>query len=837
MQDKYKIAVPIPRLTELTYSIPSEFLDESPVGKRALVKVGNRYTTGVVTEPTTGEEVREIKSIEELLDEIPVFTGEMIELCRRISDYYICSLGEVFAAAVPKGVSPKSVIKIKILQVLSDWEIAKISGRSKLKSKILQILSEGSGELTMKYLRRRAESNFVDYALEGLEQAGIVSRERILDRGASAKKMKAVRLPDNLIENEEAFRAALDGLDKKAYKQSLLLSSVWLRQKKTGEPQIAAKLIEEAKTSHSTISGLAKKGLLEETTVEVDRSLVEVGEELVARDEKALMPTEEQAAAIEDLIRKIEADIFSATLIYGVTGSGKTLVYMKAIEKAIERGESALVLVPEISLTPQLIQRFRAYFGDKAVALHSRLSDGEKFDAWREIRRGKYSIVIGPRSAVFAPLQKLGIIIVDEEHDDSYKQNSPVPYYNGRDVAVLRASIEGVPAVLGSGTPSLESMHNALNGKYDLIKIENRVDGAKPPIIEAIDMIDANKSGKTVGSYSEDLLLAIAENVAKKLGTILLLNRRGYSPFLACPECGHVPECRNCDVTMTYHKRGDALRCHYCGYSIRAFRRCPECGAPELIDVGAGSQKIEEEFEQIAKERNIDVKVERVDLDSTRGKGSFEAILGRFSSGETNVLIGTQMVSKGLDFERASLAAAVNADLRLFAPDFRSAERTFRLLTQLAGRTGRSGKYPGKLFVQTSKPSHPAIQAVLRGSYEEFYENETRYRRQLNYPPYSRFISIEFYGKNPDKVNEKAKLFYELIPNRGNFMIVYEPTSPHIVRLKTNYRRIIVVKSLKSKDPSGKKTATLLRFAYEEYLKTAGSYSVGVRIDVDASGM
>jgi primosomal protein N' (replication factor Y) len=425
------------------------------------------------------------------------------------------------------------------------------------------------------------------------------------------------------------------------------------------------------------------------------------------------------------------------------------------------------------------------------------------------------------------------LIIVDEEHESSYKQDSPSPRYNARDTAVMRAKLCEIPVVLGSATPSLESRYNAGIGRYKLLEITHRADSAVLPQIMIVDSIIAKKAGQMNGQFSKPLLLEIEERLTRKEGVILFQNRRGYASLLECQDCGFIPMCKNCDVSLTYHKNKHQLRCHYCGYSIDSFKACPTCGHPEISELGSGTQRIEDDLFDILTADGFSPVIQRVDLDSTMRKGSLRRIFHAFANGEIDILVGTQMVAKGLDFERVTLVGVINADMQLFLPDFRAVERTFQLLTQVSGRSGRSGSKPGEVVIQTAHPKNPAIAATLSNSYKMFYENEIYNRKKLGYPPFSRFIHVEFSGKNEKKVEDISLLYFNLIPNHDS-IIKMGPSIPLISKLKNNYRRYIIIKNNKEKDVSGKTLRNVIKYVQGQYDSKYSTASVRVTINVDS---
>ena len=466
------------------------------------------------------------------------------------------------------------------------------------------------------------------------------------------------------------------------------------------------------------------------------------------------------------------------------------------------------------------------------------MTNHERYEHWRTIRNGNARIVIGARSALFAPFRegRLGLIIVDEEHESSYKQEAPAPRYNARDFAVVRGNIENIVTILGSATPSMESMFNAQHGKYHYLHISSRADGATLPELQLIDIREHRKSGTLHGSFSEEMLQAIIQRVIKNEGVILFHNRRGFARFQECPDCGHIPMCKHCSVSLTLHKHSGMLRCHYCGYAERSMHSCKICGGTDIKEPGTGTQKVEEELQDILFARGIKAVIERMDLDTTSKKGEHRRILTAFSKKEIGILIGTQMVAKGLDFPHVSMVGIIDADHQLFMPDFRSSERTFQLLTQVAGRAGRSGHLQGNVFLQTSHPEHQSILATMTGSYELFYNDELQSRKEALYPPYSRIVTIECAGPDEYAVHESATIISRLLPTKGQPFLLLGPSIPFIAKLKSQYRRVIVLKGNKNEDPSGEILRASMKKAMQVYADTHAKKTVKVTIDIDAYG-
>ncbi|MCK5742292.1 MAG: primosomal protein N', partial [Chlorobi bacterium] len=713
MSRTFDLAVALPQDTLYTYIIPDDMITEDIVGKRALVSFNNRILTAVIIRDNPEPKFAKLKPITEILDDKPVFSDTMLKFAGFIAKYYMCSLGEVLKAALPRGISPKSALSVTIINMPSDSELINMERKAPKRALLLHTLAEYEGDVSVSKLEKQLKSKSITVQLESLEEAGYIRTEQKIELKTKIKIMKAVRIPNLLLNDEIQLRHILDSLDKKAPKQSLMFANILAESQESDRAIIIADISRRLHSDASVVKALNKKGFVEIYEAETDRSEQEEEfSKLAVKNERELTLTEEQKNAVDKINSKIEERIFAPFLLHGITGSGKTLVYIHAITKTLETGKTVLILVPEISLTPQLIDRFNIVFPGRIALLHSRMSAGQRYDAWRSVREGKCNIVLGVRSAIFAPLDNLGLIIVDEEHEPTYKQDSPAPRYNARDAAIIRAKFENAVVVLGSATPSLESMQNVKNGKYELLEIMNRADNAELPVIKIIDSFDAKRNGEMRGAFSKDLIFAIADRVKKKDGVILFQNRRGFSPLTQCSDCGHIPTCCNCEVSMTYHKRSNTMVCHYCGHNFPAYHTCPECGAEKLQELGSGTERIEDELSEALSELGLSASIERMDLDTTSKKGAHRKILHNFATKKTDILIGTQMVAKGLDFDHVTLVGVINADLQLYHQDFRASERTFQLLTQVSGRSGRSGSKKGEVIIQTSHSENEAIQAT-----------------------------------------------------------------------------------------------------------------------------
>lgn len=534
---------------------------------------------------------------------------------------------------------------------------------------------------------------------------------------------------------------------------------------------------ELAEISLSSLKTLVKNNILLEEKIEHYRVLYKNEK----YDKKEL--SSDQRMVVNEVINN-SRNIY---LLHGVTGSGKTEVYMEIIEHYLSLGKTSIVLVPEISLTPQMVSRFQQRFGEMIAAIHSALSDGEKYDEWRRICRGEARIVIGARSAIFAPLKNIGVIIIDEEHSDSYKQSDPNPRYSAKDVAIIRSEYHNCPVIFGSATPSLEVMARACKGVYKLLSLPNRVNGKKLPLVKIVDMNEEMK--KTQGYFSNILIESIRHCLEKKEQVILLLNRRGYSSFVSCKNCGYTFKCPNCDITLTFHKSSNTLRCHYCGYGEKVYNSCPSCSENSLSNLGVGTQKIEEELYSLFPTS----KVLRMDYDTTSKKGMHEKMIQAFKNLEYDILLGTQMVAKGLDFSNVTLVGVINADTSLNIPDFRSSENTFSLLSQVAGRSGRSIK-EGFVIIQTFNPEHYAIELTKTHDYLSFYKKEMVIRKQLKYPPFYYLCNIRISGKDDNFVLAEALKIKRSLERNLNETIILGPSAASIYRINNIIRYNIILK-------------------------------------------
>jgi len=594
-----------------------------------------------------------------------------------------------------------------------------------------------------------------------------------------------------------------------------------LRILKEQPVMLVSEMLRAAVATRAVLRAMEKKGWLKLEKRPVQRNPAD-GHHVLRTDPLPLMP--QQADALKLICTAIDTGKPPVVLLFGVTGSGKTEVYMQAMQYVLDAGKSAIMLVPEISLTPQTVERFRARFGDVIAVLHSHLSEGERHDEWHRLQKKEARIAIGARSALFAPVEPLGLIIVDEEHEYSYKQEE-APRYNARDVAVVRGHMESCPVVLGSATPALESLQNAAKGKYAMVRMPHRVDHRRMPVLRIIDMrMEAEKEGR-LNVLSRDLMEAIRQRLERKEQTILFLNRRGYATSLICPSCGYVAQCRHCSVAMTYHKAAHELRCHICGDVRKVPDQCPkkECGDPAFKYAGLGTQRVESVVAGLFPK----AAVQRMDADTTTRKESYEEILGAFRRGDIDILLGTQMIAKGLDYPNVTLVGVINADTSLHLPDFRAGERTFQLLTQVAGRAGR-GDVAGEVLVQTFTPFHAAIQAARRLDYDGFFDQEVEFRRQLFYPPFSHLLCLTLRGpEEKDVIHAGTALMKQLEPMWAKTDVrAAGPIPAPIARMKGLFRYQIMARAARTSTMTTPLREALKTFRWPRKVKYA--------IDVDA---
>ncbi len=810
-----EVAFPVPVHRQFTYEIPPALADAVRVGVRVVAPFRKRLLTGVVTALASETDIREVKPVEDVLDELPMFSEEMLRLTKWISDYYLSSWGEALKTAGPTGTTIESSQHVRLLDESAGDD-------NDFRRKVIESL-RGTRGLTMKQLGRKLGTTGLRYHVGRLEASGIVEViQQLDDPRVSVRYDRYVQFRPEY-SDPGRLSSLLNELDKRATKQSAILLKLTQLQKVVEGGVSVVQLLAQSKAAMSSLLALAEKGVVELYDKESYRE-AEFG---YHEPEKTFSLTPAQRECVDRVSEAVDGEGYATFLLHGVTGSGKTQVYIESIDYAVSRGKGAIVLVPEISLTPQIVDRFRKRFGDRVAVMHSRMSLGERYDAWRKIFRGEASVVIGARSAVFAPVKDLGLIVVDEEHEASYKQSDTVPRYNARDVAVMRCLISRSVALLGSATPSVESYYNAATGKYKLLNLPERIDNARMPAVEIVDMKKKRRERLVFGSFSDELRSKIDDRLAKKEGIIILRNRRGFSTYLQCGDCGATEMCPNCDLALTFHKKKSHLRCHYCGFVKQPPVKCAHCGSEKLYYGGTGTQKVEEELASTFPEARI----LRMDLDTTSSRGAHDRMLTEFGNGEADMLVGTQIVAKGLDFPRVTLVGVVSADATMLMPDFRANERTFQLLTQVSGRAGRQEK-EGEVVIQVMNSNEDILGFVARHDYESFYKKEIEVRKELNYPPFSRMVVLEFRGRDVRETNDAAEKAAMRIRKSLPVLGVLGPAPAIIGRLMGKFRYQIVIKMSKQLDKSGERLEAVLD-EVDVDLKRAYKNSVTFFPDVD----
>ncbi len=813
-----QVVFPLPFRNTFTYSVPDLLKETVQTGVRVVVPFGKRTLTGFVIDTSDTTDIKEkIKPIRDVLDDQPIFTKESLKFYEWISEYYISSLGEALKNSVPYGSDVESKKTIVGDKDFSQELYVKEKNKNSTKAKLLKAFTEKE-VYKISQLQKVVNKKSIYSTLNTLQKIGAVTvLNQIEDAKVRVKKVKFVKLTKTV---DEVLQH-MPEIEKKSAKQTVILLE--LISNKEHEIQ-QSELLKKTKTHSATVASLIKKELV----IVFDKEVERVYEEQYSEEIKDHKPTDDQQKIIDEVGKQIDNSKFQSYLLHGVTGSGKTQVYIELAKKALSQNKSVLILVPEISLTPQITSRFYNNFGKLVTVMHSRMSIGERYDSWRNIIAGKYRIVIGPRSALFAPLKNIGLIVVDEEHDSSYKQFDMGPKYHARDAAVLKAHFSNCPIVLGSATPSVESMYNAEAGKFTLLELKERVDNAKLPNIKLVDLTIEKKNRKLENSFSQPLISAIKDRLDKKEGIIILQNRRGFSTQIYCEDCGTIHMCPDCSVPMVHHIDKNIVQCHYCGIVQPVPRACNNCGSIKLKFFGTGTQKVEEELEYYFPE----IKIERIDSDSISKKNKLSSILTRFKSGEIDVLVGTQMVSKGLDFSNVTLVGVISAETTLWLPDFRADERTFQLLTQVSGRAGRS-KTEGEVIIQTHNHKHFVLQKVLQNDYHSFYKNELALRHNGKYPPFTRLCLIEFKDETERKAIESSKEFYSIIKKYENKLEITPPSPAAIAKLKAQYRYQILIKSSRKTDPNGKFLRNAVLNSYIDYNQKAKFKDVRILIDID----
>lgn len=814
------VIVPLPIAGEYTYSLPPALEGKVHGGCRVVVPFGPKkyYTAIVVSVHDSAPEAYETKDILEVLDERPVLLKRQFDFWQWVSDYYLCTIGDVYKAALPSGLKLESETMVVYNP---DFEA---SGPLPPKEQLLLDLLSANPEQCVTQLEKAAGiRNILPVVRSLLEKEAVCIKEE-LKRSYKPKTEIRVRLAGNM-RTEKALQFQMNMLDRpKTEKQLAVLMkyvelSGWNGTDETLKEVSRKRLTEAAGVSPAVLDALVRKQVLEVYSSEVGR--LDGGR----YDTLPLNPlSEAQRRAFYQIMSLFQTR--NVCLLHGVTASGKTEIYIHLIEQAIQAGKQVLYLLPEIALTTQITERLRRVFGERLGIYHSKFPDAERVEIWnKQLSDRDYDVILGVRSSVFLPFRRLGLVIVDEEHENTYKQQDPAPRYHARSAAIMLASMFGAKTLLGTATPSLESYHNALSGKYGFVQLTERHQQIRLPQIELVDIKELARKKRMTAQFSPYLLQKIREALENREQVILFQNRRGFAPMIECRTCGWVPKCRNCDVSLTYHKGLNQLTCHYCGCTYPVPRSCPACGGVELVNRGFGTEKVEDDIKAIFPE----ARVARMDLDTTRTRSAYERIISDFQNGKTDILIGTQMVSKGLDFDRVSVVGILNADSMLNYPDFRSYERAFQLMAQVAGRAGRKNGQ-GVVVLQTKSPDLPLIREVMDNDYFRMYREQMEEREMFRYPPFYRLVYVYLKHRKEDVLDQAADWMAQCL-RKGLGERILGPDKPPVARIQTLYIKKIVVKV--EQQASMSKVRAYLRNVQQALMEDRRFRSLTVYYDVD----
>jgi primosomal protein N' (replication factor Y) (superfamily II helicase) len=817
------LIIPVSINQTFTYSCNPEVFHDVELGSRVIVQFGrSKYYTGIVVNKHHNKpELYKVKEIEHVLDDLPVVNTLQLKFWKWITEYYMSTIGDVYKNAMPSAL----LLQSETVLCLSDHSIDNIANidfeKNLTDDEFLVIEAlKNQKKLSLKDVGDiLSKKNPMAFLKSMVDKDLIVPFEEIKNRYKPAK-IRQFKIDDNFADSDK-LNEVLDNLSK-APKQYEVLMRYLSKHPNVFNLEPIAKFINEFDISRSALNALVEKQILEVHETEVSR--------LKSYDEQT-NPIKELSEDQEIAFNQIKEAFTKkdVTLFHGITSSGKTEVYIKLINEHLLQGKQILFLVPEIALTSQLIKRLQNIFGDKAGFYHSKYNLNERVEVWNNVKNnlGTHQIVIGPRSALFLPFENLGLVIVDEEHEATFKQNETTPRYHARDAAIVLAKLHNAKVLLGSATPSLESYYNYKQGKYALVELNKRYGGLLPPEIQIADISKDHRKKMMKKHFGELLYTGIEETLEEKKQIILFQNRRGYAPVVECQTCGSTVECPNCDVTLTYHSKIDQLRCHYCSYTIPMIKNCKNCGSPQLDTKGLGTQQIEIEVNELFDKASTS----RLDHDAAKKKNAYQEIIEEFENGDIDILIGTQMISKGLDFDDVSLVGVLNADSILKYPDFRAEERAYQLLSQVSGRSGRKGKR-GKVIIQSFDPFHKILQQVSTSSYIEMAEEQLYERRNFYYPPYYRLIEITLQHRDRLKIDNAASNLAEslkVIPNT----IVLGPEYPPIARINNKYNKKILLKL--NNDNSLVENKKKLKQIINAFSEVAAYKSIRLILNVDPS--
>jgi primosomal protein N' (replication factor Y) len=783
------LPLPLPKL--YTYRVPFELNDQVVIGGRVIVQFGAKRTLSCIVAAVheTPPKDYQAKYILEFIDETPVVTQPQLKLFRWMADYYLCTLGEVINAALPAALKLNSESRVQLHPVWLNTDEADRYPLSEQEHKVVAALLDGEEGKSMTFTEVGdvlGIASFHKVIKSLMHKEAIFLFEHLADK-YSPKVVKKVRLAHHYVA-EAALEGLFAQLASRAKQLDVLMRylqkvPVYQNEHANHNGIEKAYLSSAPHLSPSAVNTLIKNGVLEQFDVIVSRFPLDDATEANMH----FRLSETQQAAHDDILDQFNTK--DIVLLHGVTGAGKTEIYIELIRQALDGGGQVLYLLPEIALTAQIVTRLMRVFGSRLGVYHSKFSDNERVEVWNGVLSGRFQVVVGVRSSVFLPFDNLALLIVDEEHESSYKQYDPAPRYNAREVALMMANFQGAKTLLGSATPSVETYYQTRTGRYGLVSLTKRYGEAGLPEIELVDTRKAREAKTLLNHFTPELMAEMESKLAQKEQVILFQNRRGYAPFINCLDCGWIPKCTNCAVSLSYHKQAHELRCHYCGHHDRMPVQCPACGSRNIKTVGFGTEKIEDDLKVMLPQANV----QRMDLDTTRAKNSYQQIISDFEQQATNVLVGTQMVTKGLDFANVSLVGIINADSIIHYPDFRAHERAFQMFVQVSGRAGRKGK-KGKVIIQTADPQQVIFDKVIRNDYLEFYEYEILQRREHGYPPFMRIIRLTV--KHMDQLLcERAAMLLtgELVERLGREAVL-GPEAPYIFRIRNFYLQEITIK-------------------------------------------
>ena len=781
MKKYVDVIVPLPIASQYTYSLPSEWEDSVQVGCRVVVSFGRKkfYTAIVTKVHYAAPEGYETKDIEEVLDTSPVLLPRQLEFWEWLSTYYLCTLGDVYKAAMPSGMKLESE---SVVVYNEDFEA--LQSLSENEQRLLDLLSSDKEQCVTQLQRSMGLKNILPVVKRLLDKEAVFVKED-LKRNYKPRTEARVRLVNRDLD-EPGMMTLFNELSRAKKQLAILMKYVelsgWMERNQYVSEVTKKELLERSGATTSVFNSLVDKGIFEVYHHEIGR--LDKSKKTVS-EINPLNPSQQDAflSILENFKQK------SVCLLHGVTSSGKTEIYIHLIQEALQQGKQVLFLLPEIALTTQITERLKRVFGHRMGVYHSKFPDAERVEIWqKQLAKEEYDIILGVRSSVFLPFKRLGLVIVDEEHENTYKQQDPAPRYHARSSAIMLASMYGAKVLLGTATPSVESYFNATNGKYGLVELKERYKDIQLPHIECVDIKELAHQKRMQGPFSPMLVKEIRQALEKKEQVILFQNRRGFAPMIECRTCSWVPKCKNCDVSLTYHKGLNVLTCHYCGCTYQVPRSCPACEGVELQHKGFGTERIEDDIKAIFPE----ARVARMDLDTTRTRSAYEKIIADFEEGKTDILIGTQMVSKGLDFERVSIVGILNADSMLNYPDFRSYERAFQLMAQVAGRSGRKNKQ-GLVILQTKSPDLPVIHQVINNDYESLYFDQLAERQLFRYPPYYRLIYVYLKHRKESVLDLAAETMAQYLRSALGDRVL-GPDKPPVARVQTLYIKKMIVK-------------------------------------------